>query len=112
MRLPMSVRWSAAGHPYLVLSSAMDQAPFIFAACIYGGAHSGISSATAEVPAQAVLDLLRRGIGMLIEKSLGGDNKARRAEAALLRIVVNERLLDGMKMAGLAETFDGGDLRA
>ena len=59
-----------------------------------------------------MLDLLRRGVGMLVKKSFGGDNEAGRAEAALLRVIVNECLLDGMKMAGLAEAFHGGDLRA
>ena len=59
-----------------------------------------------------MLDLLRRGIGMLVKKSLGGDNEARRAEAALLRVIVDKRLLNGMKMARLAKAFHGGDLRA
>ena len=49
---------------------------------------------------------------MLVKKCLGGDNEARRAEAALLRVIVNERLLDGMEMPRLAEPFHGGDLRA
>src|SRR6185437_7036789 len=71
---------------------------FRFRRLQHGGAHSGISSATAEVSAQAVLNLLRRGIGMLIEKCLGGHNKTRRAEATLLRVIVNECLLDGMQM--------------
>ena len=49
---------------------------------------------------------------MLVKKSLCGNNEARRAEAALLRVIVNERLLDGMEMARLAKAFHGGDLRA
>ncbi len=48
---------------------------------------------------------------MLIKKSLGGDNEARRAEAALLRVIVNECLLYRMEMARIAEAFHGGDLR-
>ncbi len=49
---------------------------------------------------------------MLVKKSLGGDDEARRAEAALLRVIVNECLLDGMEMGGIAQAFHGGDLRA
>ncbi len=49
---------------------------------------------------------------MLIKKGLGGDNEARRAEAALLSIVIDECLLNGMEVAGFAQAFHGGDLRA
>ena len=42
---------------------------------------------------------------MLIEKSFGGDHKTGRAEAALLRVIVNECLLNGMKMGGIAESL-------
>ena len=43
---------------------------------------------------------------------LGGDHEARRAEAALLRVIVNKSLLYGMKLARFAETFHGRDLLA
>ena len=49
---------------------------------------------------------------MLIKKSLGRHDKAWCAESALLRVVINESLLDGIKFAGLAQAFNGRDLRA
>ncbi len=49
---------------------------------------------------------------MLVKKRLGRHNKARRAETALLRVVVDERLLDGMEFARLAQALHRRDLVA
>src|SRR6185369_1365930 len=76
----------------------------------HGGAYAGISAATAEVSSQPVLDLLRRGFGMLVKKRLGRHHEPRRAEAALLRVIVDECLLYGMEPSGFAQPFHGGDL--
>src|SRR5262245_5981761 len=78
----------------------------------HGSADSSVGTAPAEVSAQPMLDLFRRGIGMLVKKRFGGDDEPRRAEPALLRIVVDERLLHGMKLARFAQPFYGGDLPA
>ena len=49
---------------------------------------------------------------MLVKKRFGGDDEAWRAEAALLRVIVDESLLYGMEMTRLAKPFHGRDLRA
>src|SRR5215469_14680533 len=56
-----------------------------------------------------MLDLLQRGIGMLVEKSFAGNNESGRAETALLSIIVNKSLLHRMQMARLPQTFHRGD---
>ncbi len=50
---------------------------------------------------------------IFIEQCFGGDDKPRRAKAALRRAVIDERLLDWMQRAIRAgDAFDGGDVRA
>ena len=50
--------------------------------------------------------------GLLIEQRLGREDDAAQAEAALRRLLVDERLLDRMRTLGRAEPFERGDLGA
>ena len=62
-------------------------------------ANSVIGSAAAEIAAESVEDFVGRGIGMLVEHRLAGDDEPRRAESALRSVVVDEGLLDRMQLA-------------
>jgi len=59
-----------------------------------------------------MLDLLRRGVGMLVQERFGGYNEARRTESARCASLVDKRLLNGMKTDRLAKPFHSSDLRA
>jgi hypothetical protein len=45
--------------------------------------NSPVGPAAADVPAEAVKKIFLRWVGMLVEQSLAGNNKAGRAESAL-----------------------------
>src|SRR5258708_33302878 len=49
-------------------------------------------------------------MGMLVEKSLGRHHKARRAKTALLRVIVDKRLLNRMEGALRCKALNRGDL--
>src|ERR1700745_2684166 len=53
-------------------------------------ANAGIRSTAADVAAEFVDEIFRRGIGMLVEHRLTGNHKARRAKAALRSVIVDE----------------------
>src|SRR5450432_562590 len=72
--------------------------------------NAGVGPAPAEVSTQTCLDLVGGCMRMLIEKSFRRHDKTGRAEAALLRVIIDEGLLYGVKFAGLAETFNGRNL--
>src|SRR5690242_20527533 len=72
MRLPIKVRLSASGHLYSAI------APPSFLRCLSNrSADAHVGSASAEIPAQPLLDLLRCRIRMLIKEGLRRDDKAR-----------------------------------
>lgn len=76
-----------------------------------GGANASIGAATAVVAGEFMVNLLRRGLGVFIEQSLGGNHESGRAETALLGVILDERLLNGVKgVAGTGETLDGFNL--
>src|SRR5262249_59680022 len=66
------------------------------------GANADVGAAAAEVAAEALSDLVGRGMGIAVEEGLRGDDEPRRAEPALLRVVVPESLLHGMHPIGIA----------
>src|ERR1044071_3464028 len=91
MRLPMRLRLSASGHLY----SAIASPSFLLLGRLQDRrANADVGAAAAEIAAQPLANLFRRRVGMLVEKSFAGDDEARRAEAALLCVVVNEGLLN------------------
>ena len=51
----------------------------------------------------------RRWLAVPVEERFGGQDHAVQAEAALRGLLVDERLLDGMRTLGCAETFKRGD---
>src|SRR5262249_13574528 len=63
-----------------------------------GVAHLLVGAAAADVAAQGLLDLGRRGLGVLVESGSHGDDEARRAEAALLGVVLHERGGHGVEL--------------
>src|SRR5581483_9007040 len=110
MRLPMSLRFSASGHLY----SAIALAPFLH---ILGGlrdrgADADVGSTAAQVAAQAMPDLVRRGTRVLVEQGFAGHHEAGRAEAALLAVVVHKGLLHRVQSAVLFQPLDGLNLFA
>src|ERR1041384_8721669 len=98
MRLPMSVRLSASGHLY----SAIFPPSFLRSRRLHHcRANAYVGSAAAQIAAESMLHLLWRWVWIFVEKGFAGYDKTRRAEAALLRVVVYERLLNGMKIFAL-----------
>src|SRR5947209_956467 len=71
-----------------------------------------VSGAAAEVPLQAVADLVVGGIGMIGQELSGGHDHARRAESALQPVLIPEGLLDGVELAGGGHAFDGQQFAA
>src|SRR5918999_3646262 len=70
---------------------------------------SRIRPAAAEIPAHAAPDLLLVRLGGGRQQRSSGEKLARRAEAALQRVVLDERLLQWMEIACPGEPFDSGD---
>src|SRR6185503_19150282 len=72
-----------------------------------------IPGAAAEVALEAEADLLLGGARVLLQQRDRGHHEARRAEAALERVVLVERLLDGVELApGAGEALDRRHLGA
>src|SRR5436853_7038 len=106
MRLPMRLRLSASGHLY----SAIASPSFLLTGRLQDRrANAYVGAAAAEIAAQSFLDLFGRRVRMLVEKGFAGDHKTGRAETALLRVVVNERLLNRVQFIALHQAFGGGD---
>ena len=59
---------------------------------------------------QSVADLLVRGVGFRIEKSFRRQDHAAQAISALRRSLIDERLLNRMRLLRSAESFQRGDL--
>ena len=56
----------------------------------------GIGAAAAEVAAQRVVDFVKRGLRRVLQQRRRNHDKAAGAEAALQRVVLHERALDGV----------------
>src|SRR5690348_11771203 len=69
-----------------------------------------VTATAAEVPAHPLPDLLGRcGVAFLDTADTGHD-LARGAEAALIGVLVYERLLQRMQLVAVSQSLDGGDL--
>src|SRR4029077_15404814 len=71
-----------------------------------------VREAAAEDARHSLLDLFFRRLGIFVEKSLGGENDAIQAIAALRGLLLDERFLDGVRLVDGAQTFEGDDLDA
>ena len=71
-----------------------------------------VARAAAELAGEHVDDLLARRRPLAREQVVGRDEDARRAEAALERVVAAERLLERCERAAAGETLDRDDLGA
>src|SRR5581483_8207594 len=65
-----------------------------------------IARAAAEIARHPFLDLLFARLGIFVEERFGGHDLARRADAALKAAVLDERLLQGVKLAVRGEPFN------
>src|SRR5260370_33270396 len=101
MRLAMSDRLSAAGHSTFAISRAS-----IFGGIDDGQQHAGVGAATTEIAAETGPDLFEGGVGMLAHERGAGDDKAGRAKAALLGVVVHKGLLHLVHPVRRAQPFD------
>src|SRR5215207_7582963 len=99
MRLPICVRLFASGHLYSAIASPSFPLRNLLRGLGDRGANADIGAAAAEIAAEAALDLRRSRIWMLVEKCLASHDEARRAETALLRVVIDESLLHRVKIA-------------
>src|SRR5579864_442779 len=77
----------------------------------YDAVNAAISSAAAQVPTNPLCDFLVGGMRMLFQKCLGRNRQAGSTEAALLRVIVDERLLHWMRLP-IPQTFRRHDLLA
>src|SRR5688572_20393685 len=68
-----------------------------------------VAGAAAEVARERALEPLARGLRLLVEERLRGEQEARRAVAALRGAGLDEGLLEGMELAPLRHALDGGD---
>src|SRR5438067_837479 len=71
-----------------------------------------IAGAAAEVALEPLADLRLGRRGVLVEQADDRHDHPGGAEAALQRVLLVERLLDGMQLAVLRQALDRGDLRA
>ena len=74
-----------------------------------GFADTRIGSTAAQVAAQSVANLFFCRTRIFVEKRLAGHDEPWSAEAALLRVVLHEGLLNGMQPVSLAQRFHGRD---
>src|ERR1700731_3896559 len=81
---------------------------------LHGLEDADIPSAAAQIAGQPLLDLRQRGLRVPFEQVVGGEDHARRADAALRSATLEEALLDGMELLPLfhaaGQSFDGSDL--
>ena len=82
------------------------------AACVHGVEDLLVPGAAAEVPRERLADLVVVRIWNAAEQVGRRHDEARRAEPALHRAGVRERLLHGMELAVRGEPFDRDDLVA
>ena len=77
--------------------------------CACGGQNFGIRSAAADVPRHGALDLLIRGPRVAEQERFEREHLPRRAEAALQRVMFDERLLHRVERVIVSQPLDGGD---
>ena len=70
---------------------------------------AAVARATADVAGELLPDLDLGRLGVAIEQIVGGDDQARRAEAALHGTGLDERTLHVARRAGLGEPLDRDD---
>src|SRR5262245_7422395 len=115
MRLPMRERLPSSGHLYSAICLASSRRfrrralPRLPRSLRDGGLDAVIGAAATEIAARSQFDLLGRRRRMFFEQRSAGHNEAGSAEAALLRVIIPERLLDRTQFAVLFESFDGPD---
>jgi len=107
MRLPMSVRFSAAGQSTLAISR-----PSLLGGIHHCEHHAGIGAAATEIAAQTGAHLFEGGVGMVANKGRASHDETGRAESALLGVVVHKSLLDFVHLFRAADPFDGRDFTA
>ena len=75
-----------------------------------GGDDVGVGAAAADVAVHGLLDVAVGGADGSLEGGDGRHDLAGGAVAALIGVVLDERGLHGVQVAGLADAFNGGDL--
>src|SRR5262249_47439489 len=71
-----------------------------------------VRGAAAEIARERLLDFGVGGLGIRVEQRLGADDEAVDAVAALERLLLDERLLQGMRIFRRAEAFERRDRAA
>src|SRR5438067_985578 len=91
----------------------MGRAPFPSGCNLrYGMANSKVGPAAAKVAGETTAKLLGRGIWMFVKERLGRDYISGRAEAALLGVIINIRLLHRVRLLARGQPFGCRDLVA
>ena len=77
---------------------------------LYGCDDVGIGATATDIPVHGLLDILIRRADGFLEQSDRRHDLAGGTVAALITIVLDEGSLHGVKVVGLTDAFDGGDL--
>src|SRR5262250_2161462 len=70
---------------------------------------SGVGATAAEIAAESVANLFRSCVGIFVEKSFGGDDEARRTEAALLCVILYKCSLHWTELVAIHQALGSGD---
>src|SRR5689334_11610822 len=99
MRFPMRVRLSASGHLYsaIALTSFL---PFL-RRLRDSRSNAHVRAAPAGIASESLLNLFGCRVGVLVEERLAGNYETWSTEAALLSIIIDERLLNRMQSIAL-----------
>jgi len=84
-------------------------APHGFGCVLDGGKNARMSAAPADIALERLHDVGGIGMRILLQQSDAAHDETRGAVGALKSVVVDEGLLDGMKLAVLFEALDGKD---
>src|ERR1700689_4430345 len=74
--------------------------------------HARVRETPAQDARHSFLDFFFRGLGILVEKNFGGKNHATQAIAALRGFLIDERLLNRMRLVDGSQTFERDDLES
>src|ERR1051325_6482601 len=74
--------------------------------------HADVGEASAQNAGHGLLNLRLASFGILVQECLGRHDDAVQAEAALGGLLLDERLLDWMRLFGSADAFKSRDLGA
>src|ERR1700682_3340523 len=99
MRFPIKLRFSGSGHLY---SAILASSCYLH----HCRANAHVRTTAAKVATQSASQLLWCRMRMFVQKSLTSDYEARRAKAALLGIIINERLLHRMQLVAIHQSLD------